>query len=127
MDEKEKGTGWLVFASIMLVIAGVYNFIWGIGALAKDDLYVVRFLFGNLTFWGWVWLIVGVIEVIAGFGVLTRNQAARWFGITMASISAIIAFFYVWAAPGWTLLVIALDLLVIYGLSVYGGREGIGS
>jgi uncharacterized membrane protein HdeD (DUF308 family) len=123
MEETEKGSGWLLFASVMLIIAGVYNFIWGIGALAKDDLYVTRLLFANLTFWGWVWLIVGVLQVIAGFGVLSKNQAARWFGIVMATISAIIAFFYIWAVPVWVLVIISLDVLVIYGLGAYGARE----
>ena len=123
MEETEKGSGWLLFASIMLMVAGIYNFIWGIGALTKDELYVVQLLFANLTFWGWVWLIVGVLQVCAGFGVLSKNQAARWFGIVMASISAIIAFFYIWAVPGWALLIITLDVLVIYGLAEYGARD----
>jgi len=123
MEETEKGSGWLLFASIMLMVAGIYNFIWGIGALTKDELYVVQLLFANLTFWGWVWLIVGVLQVCAGFGVLSKNQAARWFGIVMASISAITAFFYIWAVPGWALLIITLDVLVIYGLAEYGARD----
>lgn len=123
MEKMEKGSGWLLFASIMLMVAGVYNFIWGIGALAKDDLYVVKFLFGNITFWGWFWLIVGVLEVCAGFGILSKSQWSRWFGIVMATISAIVAFFYIWAVPGWALLIITLDVLVIYGLAEYGARD----
>lgn len=124
MEDYEKGLGWRMLASLMLFIAGVFNIIWGIGALVKDDLYVTRFLFGNLTFWGWVWLIVGIVELCAGLGVLMNVQWARWFGIVMASISAIIAFFHVWSQPAWALLIIGLDVLVLYGLAVYGGREG---
>jgi hypothetical protein len=105
------------------VLAGAYNFIWGIAALVKDDLFVVKFLFGDITVWGWIYLILGVIEVIAGFGVLSKNQSARYFGITVATISAIIAFFYIWAVPIWALMIITLDVLVIYGLAEYGARE----
>lgn len=123
MAETEKGYGWLVFASIMLVLGGAYNFIWGIGALVKDDLFVTQLLFANLTFWGWVWLIVGIVEVCAGFAVLSRSQWGRFFGIIMAWLSAITAFFYIWAAPIWVMIVVVLDVLVIYGLSIYGDRE----
>jgi hypothetical protein len=125
MEETEKGSGWVLFAAIMLVIAGFFNTFWGIGALAKADaLYdATRLLFGNLTFWGWTWLIVGVLEVFAGFGVLSKSQWARWFGIVMASISALTAFFYIWAVPTWVLIIILLDVLVIYGLAEYGARD----
>lgn len=123
MEEYEKGSGWLLFASIMLLLAGAFNIIWGIGALVKDDLYVSKLLFANLTFWGWVWLIVGVVQILVGFGVLSKNQVARWAGIVMASVSAILAFFYIWAVPGWALLIITLDVLVLYGLGTFGGRE----
>jgi len=118
-----KGEGWLVFASIMLVLAGIYNFIWGITALAKDEYLINQFLFANLTFWGWFWLIIGVIAVIAGFAVLNKSQWARWFGIIMASISAIGMFTVIWAYPIWSILIIVLDVMVIYGLTEYGSRE----
>lgn len=118
-----KGEGWLVFASIMLVLAGIYNVIWGITALAKKEFLEAQFLFANFTAWGIFWLIIGVIAVIAGFAVLNKSQWARWFGIIMASISAIGMFTVIWAYPIWSILIIALDVLVIYGLTEYGGRE----
>lgn len=119
--EEEKGYGWVVLASILLVIAGIFNIIWGAAAVSKSELLVSRLLFANLTFWGVVWLIIGAVEVCAGFAVLAKAQWARIFGIIMASISAIGAFFYIWAFPGWSILVIALDVLIIYGLAEYGG------
>ena len=118
-----KGEGWLVFASIMLVLVGIYNFIWGITALVKDEYLINQFLFANLTFWGWFWLIIGIVALIAGFAVLNRAPWARWFGIIMASISAIGMFTVIWAYPIWSILIIALDVMVIYGLAEYGGRE----
>jgi hypothetical protein len=118
-------SGWLLFASIMLILAGVYNLIWGIAAVAKSSVFVdnVRLVFGNLNTWGWIYLILGILEICAGFGVLSRSQWARWFGIVMASLAAILAFFYIWAYPGWAILLITLDVLVVYGLAAYGARE----
>ena len=125
MEEKEKGSGWLLFASIMLMMVGVFNVIWGIAAVAKSTVFVAdtRLVFGNLNSWGWIYLILGVIEICAGFGVLSKAQWARWFGIVVGSIAAIMAFFSIWAYPGWALLIITLDVLVVYGLAAYGGRE----
>ena len=119
----QKGEGWLVFASIMLVLAGIYNFIWGITALVKDEYLINQFLFANLTFWGWFWLIIGIVAMVAGFAVLNKAPWARWFGIIMASISAIGMFTVIWAYPIWSIVIITLDVLVIYGLAEYGGRE----
>ena len=119
----QKGEGWLIFASIMLVLAGVYNFIWGITALVKDEYLVNQFLFANLTFWGWFWLIIGIVAMIAGFAVLNKAPWARWFGIIMASISAIGMFTVIWAYPIWSIMIIAIDVMIIYGLAEYGGRE----
>ena len=125
MEETEKGSGWLLFASIMLMMVGVFNVIWGIAAVAKSSVFVadVRLVFGSLNSWGWIYLILGVIEICAGFGVLSKAQWARWFGIVVGSIAAIMAFFSIWAYPGWALLIITLDVLVVYGLAAYGGRE----
>jgi len=125
MEETEKGSGWLLFASIMLMMVGVFNVIWGIAAVAKSTVFVAdtRLVFGSLNSWGWIYLILGVIEICAGFGVLSKAQWARWFGIVVGSIAAIMAFFSIWAYPGWALLIITLDVLVVYGLAAYGGRE----
>lgn len=119
----EKGSGWLMFASIMLVIAGLFNVIWGIAAVADSHVLVEKLLFGNLVFWGVIWLIIGIVEICAGFAVLSKAQWARYFGIVLAAISMVGAFFYIWSFPGWTILVIAIDALVIYGLGEYGGWE----
>jgi len=120
---EERGSGWLMFASIMLVLAGIYNVIWGITALAKREFFEAQLLFANFTAWGIFWLIIGVIAVAAGFAVLNKSQWARWFGIIMASISAIGMFAVIKVYPFWSLAVIALDVLVIYGLAEYGGPE----
>jgi len=119
----EKGSGWLGFASIMLIVAGIGNFIWGITAVARDKLLVHQLLFGNLTFWGIVFMIVGVLLVVAGIAVLNKAPWARVFGIVFCSLSIIFYFMVIWAYPAWSILVIAIDVLIIYGLAEYGQQE----
>jgi hypothetical protein len=119
---EEKGSGWLMFASIMLIVAGVGNFIWGITAVARNQLLVNRLLFANLTFWGIVFMIVGVLLVVAGLAVLNKAPWARVFGIIFAALSIMFYFMVIWAFPAWSILVIALDVLIIYGLAEYGGN-----
>ena len=119
----KKGYGWIMFAAIMLIIAGISNFFWGITALAYSQYLINQVLFLNLSGWGWFWMIFGIIQVIAGFSVLNKASWARWFGIIMATVGAVLMFFVLWAFPVWSILVIALDVLVIYGLSAYGGKE----
>jgi hypothetical protein len=121
--EEGKGYGWMVFASIVLVVVGIYDIIWGITALAKDELFVNQVLFANLTFWGWFYLILGIIGLCAGFAILAKQQWARWFGVIWASVNMIFMFMVIWAYPLWALAIITLDLLIIYGLVTYGGRE----
>ena len=116
----EKGSGWLVFASIMMVVAGIGNFIWGITAVARKALLSSRVLFANLTFWGIVFMILGVILAAAGFAVLSRRPWAIWFGILWAVVSIVFYLMVIWAYPVWSVLVIAIDVLVIYGLAEYG-------
>jgi hypothetical protein len=120
MTMEEKGYGWLTFASIMLVVAGIGNFIWGVTALARDELLVNKLLFANLTFWGVVFMILGVFLVVAGVAVLSKAQWARVFGIIFCSLSIIFYFMVIWAHPVWSVLVIAIDVLIIYGLAEYG-------
>jgi len=121
--EEEKGLGWLTFSAIMLVVAGIGNFIWGITAVARNSLLINRLLFANLTFWGIVFMIIGVLLVCAGVAVLNKAPWARIFGIVFCSLSIIFYFMVIWAYPAWSILVIAIDVLIIYGLAEYGERR----
>jgi hypothetical protein len=119
----ERGSGWLTFASIMLVIGGIGNFIWGITAIARDKLLVHRLLFGNLTFWGIAFMILGVVLVVAGIALLNEAQWARLLGIVFCSLSIVFYLLVIWTHPVWSVLVIAIDVLVIFGLAEYGARQ----
>jgi hypothetical protein len=124
-EGEERGTGWLVFSAVVLGIAGTFSVVDGIVALGKSRFYTANavYVFSDLRTWGWITLILGAVTVCAAIAVLGGAQWARWFGITMASLSAIGQLLFVQAYPWWSLAVFALDVLVIYGLAVYGGRR----
>jgi hypothetical protein len=128
-DIEIEGEGWLLYASIMLIIVGTMNFFQGLALIAKDELVVTGpneavVLVGDVSTWGWIILIVGILEFFAGFGVIVRQQWARWFGIIVASL-ALLAQFPVFFGPHplWSLTVVILISLVLYGLAAYGGKD----
>ena len=125
----EKGEGWLFFDFVLLVIVGFFNVVLGLTMIAGDNIYVTArdsgtVVIGNVNGWGWVIFIFGILEVIAGFGVLARSQAARWFGIIMATLAALAHLPVIFGPhPVYSFLVVLMAVLVIYGLAQYGGRE----
>lgn len=125
----ERGAGWLLFASVVLFVVGAFNTILGITLIAGDEIYVSGedarvVLIGDVSGWGWILLIVGILEVIASFGVLARSQAARWFGIIVAVLAALGHLPVLFGPePLYSFLVVIMSILVIYGLAQYGGRE----
>jgi hypothetical protein len=121
----EAGGGWILFAGIMLMLVGLLNVIWGIAAIADSSFFIhdTRYILSNLNTWGWVTLIIGVVQMLAAYSIWAGNQFGRWVGITVAGLSAIGALMSIPAYPFWSLAIFAVDILVIYGLSAYGGRH----
>jgi hypothetical protein len=121
----DEGYGWLMFASIVLVVAGVMRFfdgLWAIRADAQVPDLDDQLLGEELSTYGWVYLIVGVILILAGLAVYQRSQLARWIGIVAGAILAITATMWLPFAPVWALVYIFIGIFLIYGLAVYGGR-----
>jgi hypothetical protein len=125
MDDTTQGAGWLTFAGIMIILAGILNAIWGIAAIDNANFFVEdqRFIFSDLNTWGWIILIIGVVQVFAAFSIWAGGQFGRWIGIIAASLSAIGALLSIPGYPFWSLAVFGIDLLIIYGLSAYGGQR----
>jgi hypothetical protein len=82
-------------------------------------------VFGSLRGWGWVTLILGVLQLAAGAGVATGNQLARWFGVAVIGLSAIDMMFFLPAYPFWAVMIIAVDVVALYGLCAYGSRANV--
>ena len=122
-----QGYGLVLFASVLLVIAGCFNLIYGIAAIANSHVFTANahYVFGNLRAWGWVTLILAVLQLAAGAGVATGNQLARWFAVAVLGLNAIDQMFFIPAYPFWSLMIIAVDVVALYGLCAYGSRANL--
>ena len=123
MNEAAKGEGWLLFAGIMVLVAGVLNTIWGIAAIDSANFFIEdeRFIFEDLSTMGWCVLIIGVVQLFAAFSIWSGGQFGRWVGIIAASVNAVFALLSIPGYPLWSIAVFGIDLLIIYGLAAYGG------
>ena len=124
-SEARAGAGWLAFAGFMLGLAGIWNVIDGILAISSSRVYAAEtvFAFSDLNTWGWIILALGALQLFAAFSVAAGSEYARWFGIGVAGANAIGQLFFLPAYPLWALSMFAIDILIIYALAVYGGRQ----
>jgi hypothetical protein len=116
---EDRVTGWWVFAGTLLAIAGVLNVIWGIAAIGEASFFVAnqKFILSTLQTWGWVTLIIGVMQLIAGFSLFSGGGFGRWFGMLAAGLSAIAALLSIAAYPFWSLCIFALAIIILYELA----------
>ena len=115
--------GLTVFAGVMMIMLGVFQAIQGVVALFNDTFYVAgqKWVFEfDITTWGWIHLIVGVLVAVAGFFLFQGAVWARAVGIGIAAISAVLNFMWLPYYPLWAMLIIALDVFVIWALAVHG-------
>ncbi len=121
------GYGLIIFASVLLLVIGFWNMIYGIAAIAQSHVFVphAHYVFGNLRAWGWITLIFAILQLAAGCGVLLGNQIARWFAVAVVGLNAIEHMFFIPAYPFWSLTIIAMDVVALWGLCAYGSRENL--
>jgi hypothetical protein len=121
-----RGTGRVVFAATLLLIVGVLNIIYGIGALDDANIFVndTRFIFSNLNTMGWVMIILGVIQLAGGLSLMAGNTFGRIIAIVGGSLGAIAALFSIGGNnPWWSLAIFALCVYVVHGVIVFGQDE----
>ena len=123
VEEEASGTGWIAFAGMMLILVGFFNVIDGIAAIANSDYLVNQLLFSNLDAWGWFFLIWGALQICAGFAVYSGATWGAIVGVISAFVNAIAQLSWARAYPVWAICALVLDVLIIYGLVVYGGRR----
>ena len=115
--------GWIMFAGVIMIIAGIFQAFSGLVAIVDDEFfvvtreYVVQF---DATTWGWIHLLIGLVVLASGFGVLSGNVLARTVGVLIAAGSMVASFFWLPWYPIWAIIIIAIDLGVIWALTVHG-------
>jgi len=119
-----KGAGWILFATAMFVIAACLSIIWGIAAVSSSHFFVAgaRYIISGLNTWGWVSIGIGAVEALAALSIWRGGQFGRWFGIVAASLGIIAAMLSIPAYPFWSLALVAIYILIVYGLAAYGGK-----
>ena len=124
--DRDRSVGWVVglslFAGVMMIITGVVNAMEGVVALARNEVYAItpRYIFTfDLTTWGWIQIILGIIVLAAGVGVITGQLWGRVVGITIAALSMLANFAFIPYYPVWSLLIVALNVFVIWALCLY--------
>lgn len=116
--------GWIAFASLMMVMLGTFHAIQGLVAILRPEYYLVgpNGLTVNIDYsaWGWAHLLGGILVGLAGIGVLTGKVWARSVGVVLALASAILNIGFLSAYPIWSVTMIAIDVLIIWALTVHG-------
>lgn len=119
-----RGVGRAVFAATLLLIAGTLNIIYGFGAVGDAHFFTdsgSHYVFSSLHTWGWITVILGIIQVTGGFSLFAGNTYGRVIGITAASLGALGAILSIGGnTPWWSLAVFTICIIVIHGLIVYG-------
>ncbi len=122
-----EGHGLILFAVVLLLVIGFFNLIDGIAAIANSHVFIANahYVFGDLRAWGWITLIAGALQLLAAAGVLAGNQLARWFAVAVVGLNAINQMFFIPAYPFWSLTIIAIDVVALWALCVYGSRDNL--
>lgn len=115
-----KGEGWRAFAGVMILLVGVFNFIDGMVAVASSSYLSHHLVFGSFNSWGWAILILGAFQFLVGLAILAGQTWAAFVGILFALVDAIGQLLFLPSYPVWSIVIIAIDVIVIYGLAMYG-------
>jgi hypothetical protein len=115
---------WLDIAGILLFLVGFFNIIDGISAISDSKYLSPHVLFSNLHAWGWFFLVVGIVQILAGWAVMKGAGWAAIVGIVTAFVNAISQFSSAHTFQVWAITIVVTDVLVIYGLTRYGGSRG---
>jgi hypothetical protein len=120
--DEPRGIGRALFAAVFLMMGGVLSIIWGIAAIGNSNFFAhnQHYVFASLKGWGWITLIIGILEIGAAASLFSGGTFGRIFGIIAASLAAIGALLDIPAYPFWSLAIFGLCLWIIHGLAVYG-------
>ncbi|MCQ4212564.1 DUF7144 family membrane protein [Streptomyces longispororuber] len=122
------GSGWatggMVFAGVLMLVSGALGILNGISGIARDDVYgrVGDYLYSfDLTTWGWIHLVVGILVAVTGWGILKGSDWARGAGIGLAALYIVEYFMFLPYAPIWSVVSIGIGVFVIWALATDTG------
>jgi hypothetical protein len=127
-EEPTGWVGWIYFAGFMMIMLGVFQSIAGLTALLNDTFYVAhqgKLLVLDYTQWGWIHLLMGILIIVAGTSLFNGRMWARVLGVVLASLNLLAQFSFVSVYPLWSIIMMVVDVLVIYALTVHGSEAAI--
>jgi hypothetical protein len=117
----EAGSGWVAFAGAYLFVAGMMNLIWGIVALSNKSAFTESGLvWSTLNTWGWIAIVTGTLQILAGLMVLARRFAGQWLGGVLAVVGIFVSFFSAGAYPIWSVMALVANGLVLWAVTAHG-------
>jgi hypothetical protein len=120
-DAGDYGSGWIAFAGAYLIVAGIMNLIWGIVALSNKSAFVEEGLvWSTLDTWGWIAIVTGGVQMLAGCMVLARRFAGQWLAGILALVGIFVSFFSAGAYPIWSIIALAANGLVLWAVTAHG-------
>jgi hypothetical protein len=118
---RASGEGWVTFAAVLFLVVGTFNVIDGIALMVDDNYFHAdKLLFGDPSLWGWFALLMGAGQILIGFGIYSGNILAQVVAVFWAGFNAVLHLLAIGAYPAWSIIIMAIDGLVIYGLIMYG-------
>ena len=119
----------ITFASVLLLVTGAVNLVDGIAAITGSHILITsaHYMSGGLHAWGWIMTILSAVQLLAAAGIWAGNQLARWFAVAVVGLNAIGQMFVIPACPFWSLMIIAADVVALWGLCAHGNRENPGA
>jgi hypothetical protein len=122
-EAMEMPDGWVLFAGVMILFSGFWNAIEGFFGFFRAAYFIGNPLFGSLWIWALLWLAFGLLGIAAGSAIMAGQSWGRWFGIVVVALNAFLHLMVVGTYPWWSLTIIAIDVLVLYALTVHWKRS----
>jgi hypothetical protein len=121
----DSSSSWVMFCASMIGLLAIMNLIYGIAAVAESSFFVgdTEFVLGSLNTWGWVLILVAVVQGATAMGIAAQLVGVRWVGVGIVAVNAVIQLLVLPAYPWWAGMLFTLDVLVIYGLIAHGARR----
>jgi hypothetical protein len=112
------GSSYSNFAGIFLFVVGLFNILDGVMVLWRKEYFEgADVVVANLQTWGWAVLVVGLVQLLAGWLVLSRSSVGRWVGVLIVIVSMLVSFLAIGHYPLWTFVILAIDAIVLWGLT----------